>query len=267
MKRARYVWRMAFSAEELERYRRHILLKEIGGAGQQRLKAASVVMIGAGGLGAPAALYLAAAGVGRLRIIDPDTASLSNLQRQILYRNEDVGRAKVERAREALAALNPNVAIEPVATRLDADNAQALLAGCDLVLDGCDDFPTRFAVNDAAHALGVTLVSGAVGRWDGQIATFKSGSTRGLAQDQRLPCYRCFVPEIPPDAEPCSLVGVVGALTGVIGSMMALEAIKEITGAGESLAGRLMLFDGLRFEARTVRLSPDPACPACGAPG
>jgi molybdopterin/thiamine biosynthesis adenylyltransferase len=256
---------MAFSAEELERYRRHILLKEIGGAGQQKLKAASIALIGAGGLGAPAALYLAAAGVGRLRIIDPDIVGLSNLQRQIIYRTEDIGRPKVERSAEALTALNANVVVEPIAERLGDENAERLLAGCDLVLDGCDDFGTRFAVNAAAHALGMTLISGAVGRWDGQVATFKSGATRGKPEGERLPCYRCFVPEIPPDAEPCSLVGIVGALTGVIGSMMALEAIKEITGAGEGLAGRLMLFDGLRFEARTVRLSPDPACPTCGA--
>jgi molybdopterin/thiamine biosynthesis adenylyltransferase len=256
---------MAFSAEELERYRRHILLKEIGGAGQQKLKAATVALIGAGGLGAPAALYLAAAGVGRLRLIDHDAASLSNLQRQILYRTKDVGRAKVERAAEALAALNANVAVEPVAERLGAENARRLLAGCDLVLDGCDDFATRFAVNDAAHELGLTLVSGAVGRWDGQLATFKSGRTKGHGEADRLPCYRCFVPEAPPDAEPCALVGVVGALTGVIGSLMALEAIKEITGAGESLAGRLMLFDGLRGEARTLTLPADPGCATCGA--
>ncbi|HWA22461.1 MAG TPA: HesA/MoeB/ThiF family protein [Caulobacterales bacterium] len=256
---------MAFSAEELERYRRHILLKEIGGAGQQKLRGASVALIGAGGLGAPAALYLAAAGVGRLRIIDPDAASLPNLQRQVVYRSEDVGRSKVERTAEALLALNPNVTVEPVAERLGDDNAQRLLAGVELVLDGCDDFGTRFAVNAAAHALGIALISGAVGRWDGQIATFKSGLTKGKPEAERLPCYRCFVPEIPPDAEPCSLVGIVGALTGVIGSMMALEAIKEITGAGESLAGRLTLFDGLRGEARTVRLNPDPECPTCGA--
>jgi molybdopterin/thiamine biosynthesis adenylyltransferase len=256
---------MAFSAEELERYRRHILLKEIGGPGQQRLKAARVAMLGAGGLGAPAALYLAAAGIGQLRIIDPDTASLSNLQRQILYRSEDVGRAKVERAAEALAALNQNVAVESVPTRLDETNAHALLSGVDLILDGCDDFATRFAVNQAAHDLGVTLVSGAVGRWDGQIATFKSGKTKGLSESRRLPCYRCFVPEAPDGAEPCSLVGIVGALTGVVGSIMALEAIKEITGAGQSLAGRIMLFDGLAGESRTVRLMPDPACPVCAA--
>lgn len=257
--------RMAFSAEELERYRRHILLKEIGGPGQQRLKAARVAMIGAGGLGAPAALYLAAAGVGMLRIIDPDAASLSNLQRQIIFRSEDVGRSKVDRAAEALAALNANVVVEPIAQRLDETNAGELLSGVDLILDGCDDFATRFAVNQAAHDLGVTLVSGAVGRWDGQIATFKSGATKGKPEAERLPCYRCFVIETPEGAEPCSLVGIVGALTGVVGSIMALEAIKEITGAGQSLAGRIMLFDGLSGEARTVRLTPDPECPVCSA--
>lgn len=255
---------VAFSPEELERYRRHILLKEIGGGGQQKLKAASVALIGAGGLGAPAALYLAAAGVGRIRIIDPDTASLSNLQRQILYRAEDIGRAKVERAAEALAALNPNVVVEPVAERLDESNAHTLLSGCTLVLDGCDDFATRFAVNQAAHDLGMTLISGAVGRWDGQIATFKSGLTKGKPAANRLPCYRCFVPHAPDDAEPCALVGIVGALTGVIGSLMALEAIKDLTGAGEGLAGRLMLFGGLHGEARTVRLEADPECATCG---
>jgi molybdopterin/thiamine biosynthesis adenylyltransferase len=145
---------------------------------------------------------------------------------------------------------------------LDETNARALLGGVDLILDGCDDFATRFAVNQAAHDLGVTLVSGAVGRWDGQIATFKSGQTKGRAD--RLPCYRCFVPEAPEGLEPCSVAGIVGALTGIVGSIMALEAIKEITGAGESLAGRLMLFDGLGGEARTVRLTADPDCPVCG---
>jgi molybdopterin/thiamine biosynthesis adenylyltransferase len=255
---------MAFSTEELERYQRHILLKEIGGPGQQRLKATHVAMIGAGGLGAPAALYLAAAGIGRLTLIDPDKASLSNLQRQILYRSDDVGQPKAARAAAALSALNPHVEIAPREERLDGANARRLLAGADLILDGCDDFGTRFAVNEAAHALGVPLISGAVGRWDGQLATFKSGLTRGRPAAERLPCYQCFVPEAPPDAEPCSLVGVVGALTGVIGAMMALEAIKEITRAGDSLAGRILLYDGLAGVARTVRLPPDPECSVCG---
>ena len=255
---------MAFSTEELERYSRHIMLKELGGPGQQRLKAAHVAMIGAGGLGAPAALYLAAAGVGKLTLIDPDTASLSNLQRQVLYRSADVGQPKTARAAEALKALNPHVDIVQRPERLDDANAQSLLVDADLILDGCDDFATRFAVNDAAHALGKPLISGAVGRWDGQLATFKSGLTKGLPEDQRLPCYRCFVPEAPPDAEPCSAVGVVGALTGVIGAMMALEAIKEIAHAGESLAGRILLYDGLAGTSRTVKLTADPECPTCG---
>jgi molybdopterin/thiamine biosynthesis adenylyltransferase len=253
-----------FSADERERYARHILLKEIGGPGQQRLKAATVAIVGAGGLGAPAALYLAAAGVGTLRLIDHDEVSLSNLQRQVIYRGQDVGAPKVERARAVLAEVNAHVDIEATVQRLDEANAAYLLKGADIVLDGTDDFATRYAVNAACHELGIALNSGAVGRWDGQVATFKSGLTKGLPPAQRLPCYRCFVPDVPPDAETCAQVGIVGALTGVIGSLMALEAIKEIAGAGESLAGRLFLFDGLSAEGRTVTLKRDPACPVCG---
>ncbi|GAM97488.1 molybdopterin biosynthesis protein MoeB [alpha proteobacterium U9-1i] len=244
---------MALSAEERERYARHILLKEIGGPGQQRLKAATIAIVGAGGLGAPAALYLAAAGVGRLRLIDDDSVSLSNLQRQVLYRSDEVGASKVERAVEALRALNPHVEIDAHALKLHAGNASSLLAHATLVLDGTDDFETRFAVNDACHALGIPLISGAVGRWDGQVATFKGA-----------PCYRCLVPETPPDVETCAQVGVVGALTGVIGSMMALEAIKEVVEAGVSLAGRLVIYDSLKAETRTLKLPRDPACPVCG---
>ncbi|MBL8549979.1 MAG: molybdopterin-synthase adenylyltransferase MoeB [Hyphomonadaceae bacterium] len=253
-----------FSADERERYARHILLREIGGPGQQRLKRASVALVGAGGLGAPAALYLAAAGVGRIRLIDDDAVSLSNLQRQVLYRGEDVGALKVSRGAEALGALNPNVAIDPCKERLTEANAEALLSGMDLVLDGCDSFATRFAVNAACHRLGIALISGAVGRWDGQLATFKSGPTKHLPADERLPCYRCFVSEEPPGGETCAEAGVVGALTGVIGAMMALEAIKEIAQAGESLAGRLVLYDGLSAQSRIVKLPRDPACPVCG---
>lgn len=244
---------MSFTDDERQRYARHILLKEIGGPGQQRLKAASVAIVGAGGLGAPAALYLAAAGVGRLRLIDDDTVSLDNLQRQIIFRDADVGAPKVDRARAALAALNDNVAVEIERQRLTEANAAYLLQGADVVLDGTDDFETRFAVNAAARSLGVPLVSGAVGRWDGQVSAFAHGG----------PCYRCFVPEAPPNAETCSRVGVVGALTGVIGSIMALEAIKLVAQAGEPLIGRVMLFDGLNGEARTVALKRDPACPVC----
>ncbi len=254
----------ALTPTERERYARHILLKEIGGPGQQRLKAASVAIVGVGGLGAPAALYLAAAGVGRLRLIDDDIVALSNLQRQILYGSDEVGASKVARAGAALAALNPHVAIDTHAEQLTAANAPALLAGADLVLDGTDSFAARFSVNGGCHALGITLISGAVGRWEGQVATFKSGPTKHLPADQRLPCYRCLVPEAPPNAATCAEAGIVGALTGVIGSLMALEAIKEIAGAGESLAGRLLLYDGLAATSRTVRLPRDAGCQTCG---
>lgn len=244
---------MSFTPYEHERYARHILLKEIGGPGQQRLKAATVAIIGAGGLGAPGALYLAAAGVGRIRIIDHDDVSLSNLQRQVIYRGADVGAPKAERVRAVLGELNAHVDVEPMAQKLDASNAEYLLAGASVALDGTDDFETRFAVNAACRALTITLVSGAVGRWDGQVSTFKRGG----------PCYQCLVPAAPPDAETCAQAGIVGALTGVIGSLMALEAIKEITGAGEGLSGRLLLFDGLNANARTVALPRDPHCLVC----
>jgi molybdopterin/thiamine biosynthesis adenylyltransferase len=244
---------MPFSDEEVERYARHLVLREIGGPGQQKLKAARVLIVGAGGLGAPSALYLAAAGVGTIALADPDKVSLSNLQRQVLYATADAGAPKVERAADRLATLNPHVHVEPIDERLTDANARALVAAHDLVLDGTDDFATRFAVNAACVAEGKTLVSGAIGRWDGQVGVYAG-----------KPCYRCLVPEIPPDAETCSAVGVVGALAGVIGSMMALEAIKVITGAGEPLVGRLLVYDGLSGEARTVRLAADLECPVCG---
>ncbi|MCH8488795.1 MAG: molybdopterin-synthase adenylyltransferase MoeB [Oceanicaulis sp.] len=240
------------------RHARHILLKEIGGPGQQRLSRARVVIIGAGGLGAPAALYLAAAGAGAVRIADPDVVSLDNLQRQILFRTEDVGRLKTERTAEALSALDPSLEIEARAVTADESSLPDLLAGADLVLDGCDDFATRFAVNRAALAARIPLVSGAVGRWDGQVGVFAPH----LAPD--APCYQCWMPEIPPDAETCAQTGIVGALTGIVGSLMALEAIKLITGAGEPLIGRLVIHDGLSGRARTVRLHRDPDCKACG---
>lgn len=231
-----------------------------------RLKAATIAIVGMGGLGAPAALYLAAAGIGRLRLIDDDVVELSNLQRQILYRSDEIGAAKATCAGDALSALNPHVKIEPRVERLTGANARDQFAGADLVLDGADDFATRFAVNAACHELGVPLISGAVGRWDGQVATFKSGVTKHLGRDERLPCYRCLVTEIPPNAETCAAIGIVGALTGVIGAMMAMEAVKEIAGAGESLAGRLHIYDGLAGASRTVALPRDPNCPVCGEP-
>lgn len=245
---------MSFSEAEVERYARHLVLREVGGPGQQKLKAARVLVVGAGGLGAPAALYLAATGVGTIGLVDPDTVSLSNLQRQVLYATADVGRSKVEAASDHLRALNPNMTVESHPVWLDRSNAETVVSGYDFVLDGTDDFATRFAVSDACVAQGKALVSGALGRWTGQVGVF-----------QGQPCYRCLVPEIPPDAETCALVGVVGALAGVIGSMMALETVKLITGAGEPLSGRLLIYDALAGETRTVRIGRDPQCPSCGA--
>lgn len=253
-----------FSNDELERYARHIVLKELGGPGQQRLKAAHVALIGLGGLGGPAALYLAAAGVGRLTVIDPDQVSLSNLQRQILFATADVGRAKPQAGAQALTALNPDIRVDPIAQAISAENAERLLVGVDLVVDGCDDFPTRLAVNAACHRLGLPLVSGAIERWDGQVGLFASGLDRDRPPATRRPCYQCLVPAPPPDAETCAQAGVVGALGGLIGAAMALEAVKWLAGAGETLDARLWLFDGLSFEARTVRLARDPACAVCG---
>ena len=245
---------MTFSDEEIDRYARQLVLREIGGPGQQKLKAATVALVGAGGLGAPAALYLAAAGVGTLRLIDPDTVALSNLQRQVIYGGGDVGAFKTDASARRLAGLNPHVAVERRPVALTLANAADLLAGCDLVLDGTDDFSTRFAVNAACCAARVPLISGAIGRWTGQVGLFEG-----------RPCYRCLVPDVPPDAETCATVGVVGALGGVIGSMMALEAVKRLTGAGEGLSGRLLIYDGLTANTRTVRIGADPDCPVCGS--
>ena len=244
---------MSFSPDEVERYARQLVLRELGGPGQQKLKAATVALVGVGGLGAPAALYLAAAGVGTLRLIDADTVALSNLQRQVLYNLDDLGVAKTAAAADALAALNPHVTVEPVEGALTEVNAAEILSGCDLVLDGTDDFVSRFAVNAACRALDIPLVSGAIGRWTGQVGVFSG-----------RPCYRCLVPDVPPDAETCAVVGVVGALTGVIGSMMAVEAVKLIAGAGEPLTGRLLIYDALAGQTRTVKIAPDPACSVCG---
>jgi molybdopterin/thiamine biosynthesis adenylyltransferase len=244
---------MSFTDEEVERYARHLVLREVGGPGQQKLKAASVLIVGAGGLGSPTALYLAAAGVGTVMLADPDVVDLSNLQRQVIYAETDIGEPKVEAACDRLAALNPHVFVAGYQGRFDDESADTLVQGVDLVLDGTDDFATRFAVNAACVRHGKTLVSGAIGRWTGQVGVFPG-----------RPCYRCLVPDIPPDAETCSVVGVVGALAGVVGSLMAMEAIKLITGAGEPLSGRLLIYDGLAAETRTVRVGADPDCPVCG---
>ena len=243
---------MTFSDDEIERYARHLVLAEVGGPGQQRLKAARVGLIGLGGVGAPAGLYLAAAGIGALRLIDDDTVALSNLQRQIAFDADDIGRPKVDAGAAALTALNPHVRIESIAERLTGESAGRLIAGCDVVIDGTDDFGTRFAVNAACMAARIPLVSGALGRWSGQVGVFTG-----------RPCYRCLVPAAPPEAETCARVGVIGALAGVIGSMAALEAIKLIVGAGAPLEGRLLLYDGLAGTARTVAVVADPGCPVC----
>jgi len=244
---------MSFTDEEVERYARHLVLREVGGPGQQKLKAARVLIVGAGGLGSPAALYLAAAGVGSLTLVDPDRVDRTNLQRQVLYSEDDLGHAKVDAAVERLLGLNADIEVEGRTVALTEDNAHELVQGFDLVLDGTDDFATRFAVNAACVAGGIPLVSGAIGRWTGQVGVFAG-----------RPCYRCLVPEIPPDAETCSVVGVVGALAGVIGSMMALEAIKLIVGAGEPLTGRLLIYDALAGQTRTVKIGADPGCAVCG---
>jgi molybdopterin/thiamine biosynthesis adenylyltransferase len=242
------------NADQIERYARHLVLKEIGGSGQNALLAASVAIVGAGGLGGPAALYLAAAGVGQITLFDDDHVSFSNLQRQIQFETDDIGQSKVGALSARLRALNPDVTVVEKQSRLSHDNSSALLQHHNLILDGTDRFATRFMINAAALALGIPLISGAVGRFDAQVGIFA----------QPGPCYRCFVPDLPPQEETCAEVGVVGALTGIAGSMMAMEAIKWITGAGTPLLGRLWMYDGLSAESRTVKLARDPACPACG---
>lgn len=247
----------ALSDDQLERYARHIVLQDVGGAGQKKLLAAKVLLIGAGGIGAPALLYLAAAGVGTLGVVDDDTVSLSNLQRQVLYGSADIGLPKVEQTRAALAKINPDVVVDAHQTRLTPANAPQVMAGYDIVLDGSDNFETRLLVGDQCHALGITLVSAAVGRFDGQLSVFASH----LGD---LPCYRCFVPDVPPQGGgTCADDGVIGALTGVMGSWAALEVIKLITGAGDPLLGKLMIFDGLASRTRTINLRRDPVCKTC----
>lgn len=255
---------MAFSDEELERYARHILLHDVGGPGQQKLKRAKVLVIGAGGLGSPVIMYLAAAGVGTIGVVDDDTVSLSNLQRQIAHTTERVGMPKVESARMTVEALNPHVELVPHAHRLNAENAYELVSAYDVVADGCDNFSTRFAVSDACYFAGKTLVSGAVGQFDGQISTFKPHETR--PDGTPYPTYRCLLPEAPPPgAVPtCEEAGILGALTGIVGSIQALEVIKEILDIGESLAGKLMLYDALAARFQTFNLPWDASNPLNG---
>jgi molybdopterin-synthase adenylyltransferase len=252
---------MKFSDEQLERYARHIMLREVGGAGQARLLEARVLVVGAGGLGSPLILYLAAAGVGTIGVVDFDIVSLSNLQRQIAHRTEDIGSAKTDSAARAVIAINPDVVVEPHNMRLDSANALDLIGRYDIVADGSDNFATRFLVNDACYFAKRPLVSAAVTEFDGQLATFTAYDGAG-----RFPCYRCIFPEAPPPgAVPsCSETGVLGAAAGVMGSLQALEVIKDIVGIGESLAGHLLIYDALAARFRKVTVRPDPACPLCG---
>ena len=248
---------MILSDDELERYARQIVLKEIGGAGQTRLKAASVAVIGAGGIGSPVIQYLAAAGVGRLIVIDDDVIELTNLQRQTLFASADRGQPKAAQAALAAGRLNPLTAVRPVAVRLDADNAADLLAGADVVMDGCDNFTTRLAVADAALALRVPLVSAAVGQFEGQLAVYRGW-------EAGKPCYRCFVGDAPDrDEQSCAETGVLGPVTGVLGSLAALEAIRAIVPFGDDPAGRLLLVDLLGWRFRALALPKDPGCQAC----
>jgi len=243
--------------DQLLRYSRHILLPEIGVEGQARLRAAHALVIGAGGLGCPAALYLASSGIGRLTLADPDRVDLTNLQRQILYRDDAVGALKVEAARKTLAAVNPAVAVVPLAERLEGEALERRVAEADVVLDCSDNFATRHAVNRACVRHARPLVSGAAIRFDGQVAVFD-------LRRREAPCYACLFPEGgETDELRCAVMGVLAPLTGTVGALQAVEAIKLLTGAGESLSGRLLMFDALRAEWRSVRVRKDPDCAVC----
>lgn len=247
------------SADELERYARHIVLREVGGPGQAKLKAARVLAIGAGGLGAPALMYLAAAGVGTLGVVDDDTVSLSNLQRQIIHDTDDIGRLKTDSAAGTIRALNPHVRVVTHPMRLDAANAMAVVADYDLVLDGSDNFTTRYLVADTCNMARKPLISGALGTFDASLTTLRPFERN--ADGEFNPTYRCLFPEPPPPGTvaPCAEAGVMGALAGVLGSMMALEAIREITGFGEGLVGRLLMIDARAMRFETLRYRRDSA--------
>lgn len=248
----------ALTEEQIERYSRHILLPEVGGKGQRKLLDSSVLCIGAGGLGSPAILYLAAAGVGRIGVIDDDCVDISNLQRQILHTTADIGRPKALSAKETAEAINPDVNVEIIEKRIDIGNVMDLVGRYDAVIDGCDNFPTRFLVNDACFYLKKPLFFGAVLRFDGQASSFFTGPDS--------PCYRCLYPEPPPPGliPSCQEAGVLGAVVGTIGIIQATEFLKFSLGVGGSLAGRLILYDALNMEFRTVKLHKDPQCPLCG---
>lgn len=249
-----------FTEEQIERYSRHIILPEVGAEGQSKLLESKVFMIGAGGLGSPVAYYLAAAGVGTIGIADADVVDLSNLQRQIIHNQDRVGMPKVESARETMQALNPDVKVNTYNYFITEENVREIIRDYDLIIDGCDNFPTRFLVNDACYFEKKPLISGAMFRFEGQVATFKPHQQKGA------PCYRCLYPEPPPAGlvPSCSEAGILGALAGAVGTIQAVEAVKELLGIGDSLAGKLMVFDALRMEWKKLKLHKDPACPLCG---
>lgn len=249
---------MSFTEDQVRRYARHIILPGIGADGQRKLGDAKVLVIGAGGLGSPAAMYLAAAGIGTLGLVDFDRVDLSNLHRQLLHDTADVGRPKVDSARERLNDLNPNVEVLTHGDLLSSENAFDVLGPYDVVVDGTDNFPVRYLVNDASQLLGKPLVYGSIYQWEGQASVFLPGP--------ETPCYRCLFPEPPPPGTvpSCAEGGVFGVLPGIIGSIQATEAIKLVLGAGEPLAGKLVLYDALRNEFTTVKLRWDPDCPVCG---
>ncbi len=246
-----------FEKDQIQRYARHIILPDVGGEGQKKLLSSRVLLLGMGGLGSPAALYLAAAGVGTLGLVDFDTVELSNLQRQILHTTGDLGKAKVQSARETIQAINPDVEVREYEDRLSTENILDIISDFDLILDGSDNFPTRFLLNDACVLEGKTVVYGAILQFEGQVSVF--------APD-RGPCYRCLIPEIPsPGSVPrCQEAGVLGVLPGIIGTLQATEAIKMILGIGNPLIGRLLLFDALDMEMREVKVRKNPYCKACG---
>jgi adenylyltransferase/sulfurtransferase len=249
---------MDFNDEQIHRYARHILLPEVGGTGQQKLLQSKVLLIGAGGLGSPLALYLAAAGVGTLGLVDDDLVELSNLQRQVAHTTDRIGQPKVESAAEAIRALNPDVTVVRHRVRLDASNAMALIADYDLVCDGTDSFDSRFLINDACFFAKKTLVSAAILRFDGQLATYKPHAGG--------PCYRCLFREPPPPGQvpTCAQAGVLGAVAGTMGTLQGTEVVKELLGIGQSMAGRLLIYDALETTFRTIKAKRDPGCPLCG---
>ncbi|MEQ9560114.1 MAG: molybdopterin-synthase adenylyltransferase MoeB [Rhodospirillales bacterium] len=253
-----------FSEDQVNRYARHILLKEVGGIGQAKLLSSRVLVVGAGGLGSPVLMYLAAAGVGTIGVIDNDTVDLSNLQRQIVHQTASVGQPKVESAKATLAAINPDVTLIPHFERIGPDNALDLMAQYDLVADGSDNFETRFLINDAAYFARKPLVTAAILRFDGQLATFKAHEVDG--EGHHGPCYRCIFREAPPPGQipSCAEAGVLGALCGTMGSLQATEILKELLGTGDSLSGHLMVYEGLAANFRKIKVKADPGCPLCG---